>query len=66
VIDNLITVHNLDEKSTNFYDLKLAEYNVPVCVDNLDIDLQYAQESYHTDMIFKEEKTKGESNPDDD
>lgn len=27
VVDNLIVVHNLDQKSTNLYDVKLAEYN---------------------------------------
>jgi len=38
VSDNLIVVHNIDEKSTNYYDIKLAEYSQPVCVDNLDVD----------------------------
>lgn len=27
VVDNLLVVHNIDQKSTNFYDVKLAEYN---------------------------------------
>lgn len=27
IIDNLIVVHNIEQKSTNFYDVKLAEYN---------------------------------------
>lgn len=38
VIDNLIVVHNIDQKSTNIYDIKLAEYNLPICQDNLDVD----------------------------
>ena len=38
VIDNLIVVHNLDQKSTNMFDIKLAEYSQPICVDNLDVD----------------------------
>lgn len=38
VADNLIVVHNIEQKSTNFYDIKLAEYAQPVCVDNLDVD----------------------------
>ena len=58
VADNLIVVHNLDQKSTNFYDIKLAEYAQPVCVDNLDVNTQYANESYHSDLIFNEEKLK--------
>ena len=48
-------LHNLDEKSTNLYDIKLAEYSQPVCVDNLDVDTQFANE-YHSDLIFAEEK----------
>lgn len=27
VVDNLIVVHNMDQKSTNMYDIKLAEYS---------------------------------------
>lgn len=38
VVDNMIVIHNLDQKSTSLYDIKLAEYYHPVCVDNLDID----------------------------
>jgi len=38
IVDNLIVVHNMDEKSTNIYDIKLAEYALPVCVNNLDVD----------------------------
>ena len=45
-------MHNLDQKSTNAYDIKQAEYNLPVCVDNLDIDTSYASEYYHSDLIF--------------
>ena len=56
VADNLIVVHNVDQKSTNLYDIKLAEYAQPVCVDNLDVDTQYATENYHSDLIFKEEQ----------
>tara|TARA_B110000285_G_C15071700_1_gene588342 strand:+ start:256 stop:426 length:171 start_codon:yes stop_codon:yes gene_type:complete len=56
VVDNLIVIHNVDEKSSNFYDIKLAEYAQPICVDNLDIDTSYANEFYHSDLIFPEEK----------
>ena len=38
IADNLIVIHNMEQKSTNFYDIKLAEYAQPVCVDNLDVD----------------------------
>ena len=56
VIDNLIVVHNFNEKSTNMYDIKLAEYTSPICVDNLDIDTQYFLNKYHSDPLFKEEE----------
>ena len=58
-------VHNLEEKSTNYYDIKLAEYNMPLCVDNLDINLEFAQDSYHSDLIFTEEKQVDEGNYED-
>jgi len=56
VIDNLIVVHNFNEKSTNMYDIKLAEYTIPICVDNLDVDTQYFLNKYHSDILFKEEE----------
>ena len=37
------------------YDIKLAEYAQPICLDNLDIDKQYSLDSYHTDQLFSEE-----------
>jgi len=60
VVDNLIVVHNIDQKSTNFYDIKLAEYNQPICVDNLDVDSQYSIEHYHSDNLFPEETANAE------
>ncbi len=64
IVDNLIVVHNIDDKSTNLYDIKLAEYNLPVCIDNLDIDTQYSQESYHSDKLFQEEKNENQESVD--
>jgi len=60
VVDNLIVVHNLDDKSSNYYDVKLAEYAQPICVDNIDVDTQYASENYHSDILFNEEKLEDE------
>lgn len=54
VVDNLVVVHNIDQKSSNCYDIKLAEYAQPICVDNLEIDSSYS-DSYHSDAIFNEE-----------
>lgn len=46
------------------YDIKLAEYSQPLCVDNLDIDTQFSQEFYHTDQVFNEEiKALGDGGP---
>ena len=38
------------------YDIKLAEYAQPICVNNLEVDTQYFQEHYHSDVLFSEEK----------
>jgi hypothetical protein len=40
----------------------LAEYAQPICVDNLDIDTTYANEHYHSDLIFPEEKQANDVN----
>ena len=52
----------MDEKSTNMYDIKLAEYAQPVCVDNLDVDTQHAADQYHSDQLFTEEKKVSDIN----
>jgi hypothetical protein len=57
-------VHNIYEKSTNFYDIKLAEYHLPVCMDNLDVETKFSEEYYHSDLIFNEELTSGEDDGD--
>ena len=38
IVDNLLAVHNLDQKSSLLFDIKLAEYSIPICVENLDVD----------------------------
>ena len=43
------------------YDIKLAEYAQPICVDNLEVDTQYFQEQFHSDLIFNEEKKSVEN-----
>lgn len=58
VIDNLIAVHNFADKSTHLYDIKLAEYTIPICVDNLDIDTQYHADNYHSDALFDEDQNE--------
>ena len=64
IIDNLIVVHNIEQKSTNFYDVKLAEYNQPCCVDNLDVETKFCEDYYHSDQIFNEELATGDDDGD--
>jgi hypothetical protein len=33
----------------------LAEYAQPICVDNLDVNIEFAQSSFFSDQIFTEE-----------
>lgn len=56
----MIVVHNVDQRSSTLYDIKLAEYAQPICVENLDVDLSLAADSYHSDKIFNEEIEKNE------
>ena len=37
IIDSLVCVHNLDEKTTQLYDLKVAEYSQPLLKNNLTV-----------------------------
>jgi hypothetical protein len=60
VVDNLIVVHNFADKSSHLYDIKLAEYTIPICVDNLDIDTSFYAENYHSDTLFEEENVQEE------
>ena len=61
IVDNLLVVHNIDQKSSLIYDIKLAEYSLPICVENLDLETQFIEDKYHSDLFLKEEieKTQG-------
>ncbi len=37
VCDSLILIHNLDEKSTQLYDLKITDYTVPLLKPNVQV-----------------------------
>jgi hypothetical protein len=42
VIDNLLVVHNINQKSSQMYDFKIQDYTSPLTRDNLDCNMQYA------------------------
>ena len=57
IIDNTLVVHNLDEKSSQIYDFKIADYASPLTSSNLDVDLTFiGKGAYMSDLIFPEEQ----------
>ena len=57
VIDNLLVVHNLDEKASQLYDFKIADYTSALVGPNLDVDSSFVHEgAYCSDLIFPEEQ----------
>jgi len=56
IIDNTLVVHNLDDKSSQIYDFKIADYASPLISPNLEIDSSYVMKgAYFSDLIFPEE-----------
>jgi hypothetical protein len=61
IIDNLLVLHNLDERSTQIYDLKLGDYHDPILIDACEVKIEKAIKGiFMTDLLAKEEST----NPD--
>lgn len=57
IIDNMLIVHNLDEKSSQMYDFKISDYASPLIMPNLDVDSSYVMKgAYMSDLIFPEEQ----------
>ena len=61
VIDNLLVIHNLDSRSTQVYDFKIVDYNIPLLKPNLRVDLS-SSERFLSDLFLPEEITKPENN----
>lgn len=61
VIDNLLVIHNLDSRSTQVYDFKIVDYNIPMLKPNLRVDLS-SSERFLSDLFLPEEITKPENN----
>ena len=47
IIDNLLVVHNLDEKATQIYDFKIQEYSNPLIGPNLNVDTSLASRNIY-------------------
>ena len=57
IIDNALIVHNLDDKSSQMYDIKIADYASPLIASNLEIDSSFVMKgAYFSDLIFPEEQ----------
>ena len=57
MIDNTLVVHNLDDKSSQVYDFKIANYASPLIGSNLEVDSSFVlQGAYVSDLIFPEEQ----------
>lgn len=57
LLDGILVVHNLDEKASQMYDLRLSEFNQPLLGPCLfEVDSQYAaQQAYFSDLFLPEE-----------
>ena len=56
IIDNTLVVHNLDDKSSQIYDFKIADYASSLLVPNLEVDSSFVMKgAYYSDLIFPEE-----------
>ncbi len=64
IVDNLLAAHNIDQKSSLLFDINLAEYSIPICEENLDVDTQFVDEKYHSDQFMKEEIERMEGGKD--
>lgn len=54
LVDHLIVVHNLDEKTTQLHDLRIPNYHQPLLRPNLSVDQKFLESSL-TDCVFPEE-----------
>ena len=57
IIDNTLIVHNMDDKSSQIYDFKIADYTSALIEPNLEVDTSFiAKGAYYSDLIFPEEQ----------
>ena len=53
VVDSLLVIHNLDDKSSQAYDLRLPDYHIGILDENLEVNKRPAQKGFYiSDMIY--------------
>ena len=56
VVDNLLVIHNLDEGTSQLYDLKLEDWYLPLLADSYRMEYGPANKNkYISEMLQKEE-----------
>lgn len=55
IVDQLVAIHNLDEKTSQLFDLKITEYFTPLLQPNLTIDTRSVQTKYLSESFLPEE-----------
>lgn len=57
VVDNLLVVHNLDNKDSQIYDFKIQDYSRPLIQNNLNINTSFVdKDAFMSDVVFPEER----------
>ena len=57
LVDSMLVLHNIDDKSSQVYDIKLSDYQSPLIQENLDLDTAPAKKGfYYCDMIYEDER----------
>ncbi len=54
----MLVIHNLDEKTTQAYDLNLADFDSPILISNLQTDHNYINNKFLSDLFLAEELPK--------
>ncbi len=58
VQDGLVVLHNLDEKTTQIFDLKLVDYTESLLIPNLQTNHEFLKTKFLSDLFLAEEMPK--------
>ena len=58
MLDGMLVLHNLDEKTTQVYDLKLTDYEESILIPNLQTNHQFTKTKFLSDLFLAEEVPK--------
>ena len=58
MLDGMLVLHDLDQKQTQVFDLKLAEYDESILIPNLQTNHQYLSTKFLSDLFLAEEIPK--------